>query len=157
MRIREAAETDVEALFRVRTSVRQNHQSREELAALGVTPESVAAMLATTARAWVAEEEGTAVAFSMADASQGTVFAMFVRPGWEGRGLGRALMREAEAWLFARGCAEIWLLTGGDPALRAHGFYRHLGWRGTGVQPDGQLRYSKRREDADLPGSDGGV
>lgn len=146
--IRVATEADVEALFRVRTSVRENHQSREELAGLGVTPESVAGMLAATARAWVAEEGGEAVAFSMADAAQGTVFAMFVRPGWEGRGLGRALMREAEAWLFARGCEEIWLLTGSGPALRANGFYRHLGWRDTGVQPDGQIRYVKRRAEA---------
>lgn len=144
MRVRTATEADVEALFEVRTSVRENHQGLEELAGLGVTPESVAAMLRATARAWVAEEDGRALAFSMADAAEGTVFAMFVRPGHEGRGLGRTLMREAEGWLFAAGWSEIWLLTGGDPALRAHGFYRRLGWESAGVQPDGQLRYVKR-------------
>lgn len=68
---------------------------------------------------------------------------MFVRPGYEGRGLGRVLMREAETWLFGRGWDEIWLLTGSDPKLRANGFYQHLGWRDAGLQEDGQIKYVK--------------
>lgn len=143
--IRRATGADVEALFDVRTSVRENHQSRQELAAIGVTPESVAEMLRTTSGAWLAEEDGRALAFSMADAAQGTVFAMFVRPGHEGRGLGRTLLHEAERWLFSRGWEEIWLLTGSDPALRAVGFYLHLGWKAAGLQADGQTKYVKRR------------
>jgi GNAT superfamily N-acetyltransferase len=145
--VRVATEEDVEALFAIRTGVRENHQSREELAAIGVTPESVAEMLRTTSRAWLAEVEGEPAAFAMADAERGTVFAMFVRPGREGRGLGRALMREAEGWLFERGWSEIWLTTGSDPAIRANGFYRHLGWQGAGVEPNGEIRYVKRRPD----------
>ena len=145
MDIRVAAASDVEALFDVRTSVVENHQSRAELAALGVTPGSVAELLRTSGRAWIAEADGRAVAFSMADGDEGTVFAMFVRPGYEGRGLGRALMAEAEAWLFGQGWDEIWLLTGSDPALRAVGFYVHLGWRAAGPGPDGQTKYTKRR------------
>ena len=68
MTIRIATEADIEALFNVRTSVVQSHQSREELAGLGVTPESLVEMFRTTSRAWLAEENGHAVAFSMADA-----------------------------------------------------------------------------------------
>lgn len=143
MDIRPAAPDDVELLFDIRTSVRENHQSRAELASIGVTPWSVAEMLRTTARAWVVEAGGRAVGFSMADAAEGTVFAMFVRPGWEGRGAGRALMREAEAWLFAEEWEEIWLLTGRDPALRANGFYRRLGWTEAEWRADGQVKYVK--------------
>lgn len=145
MNIRPATPDDVELLFDIRTSVLENHQSRGELASIGVTPRAVAEMLRTTARAWVAEVEGRAVGFSMADAAEGTVFAMFVRPGREGRGVGRALMREAEAWLFAEGREEIWLLTGRDPALRAHGFYRRLGWTEAEWRADGQVKYVKSR------------
>lgn len=145
MKIRIADEADVPVLFEIRTSVRENHQSREGLAVIGVTPESVAGMLRTTSRAWVAEVEGQPVAFSMADAGVGTIFAMFVRPGFEGRGLGRALMREAEAWLFGQGWEEIWLLTGSDPAIRSNGFYQHLGWRFVGIQEDGENKYVKGR------------
>ena len=145
MHIRRASPDDVELLFDIRTSVRENHQSREELATIRVTPESVAEMLRGTWRGWVAEVDGEAVGFSIADAAEGTVFAMFVRPGREGLGAGRALMREAEDWLFSQGWDRIWLLTGSDPALRANGFYRHLGWTEAGWGSDGQVRFVKAR------------
>lgn len=150
MEIRKATEADIPALFDIRTSVRENHQSLEELAPLGVTPQGIAGMLRTSSQAWVAEVDGQPVAFSMADAGEGTIFAMFVRPGYEGRGLGRALMREAETWLFGRGWDEIWLLTGSDPKLRANGFYRRLGWQDAGLQEDGQIKYVKRKADAEI-------
>lgn len=145
MLLRVATEADIEALFEIRTSVRENHQSRAELAALGVTPETIARMLRTCCRAWVASEDGYDVAFSMANAAEATVFAMFLRPGYEGRGLGRALMRLAEEWLFATGCGEIWLLTDSRREVRANGFYRHLGWKESGLQADGQVRFIKQR------------
>lgn len=145
MEIRVASSADVPALFDVRTSVRENHMSLEALAGVGITPESVAAMLEGDARAWVAADGDEIVAFSMAKASEGTVFAMFIRPGFEGRGLGRALLLEAETWLFAQGHEEIWLLTDADRRVRANGFYRHLGWNDAGIQEDGQVKFTKRR------------
>ena len=36
------------------------------------------------------------------------------------------------ARLFPEGHHELWLLTTPDPALRAPGFHRNLGWRRTG-------------------------
>ena len=127
VRIRPATAEDVETLFEIRTSVRENHQSREELARIGVTSESVQEMLASNSRAWVAEVDDYPAAFLMANAEEATVFAMFVRPAYEGRGLGRALMERAESWLFDQGASEIWLTTGSDPRIRANGFYRRLG------------------------------
>lgn len=118
--------------------------SVEALARVGITPDSIAALLDGDGRAWVAEEGGRIMAFSMADAQESTVFAMFVRPGHEGKGVGRALMAEAERWLFSKGCDEIWLLTAG----LATGFYQHLGWRSEGIQADGQTRYTKRPDES---------
>lgn len=148
MQIRVAVPADIPAVFEVRTSVRENHLSLAELAALGITPQTLPAMLAGDGRGWVAEEGGQVAAFAMADAAEACVFALFVRPGHEGRGLGRALLAEAERWLAARGCGQAWLLTEGDPATRANGFYRHLGWHNEGLQPDGQNRYAKRLDRA---------
>jgi GNAT superfamily N-acetyltransferase len=143
--IRIATNKDIAALFDIRTSVRENHQSHAGLAAAGITPDSIARMLETTSRAWIAVTDDTPVAFSMANAEEATIFAMFVRPGHEGRGLGARLMRAAEGWLFGAGCSEIWLLTSADPAVRANGFYRHIGWQPDGVQEDGQMKYIRRR------------
>ncbi|MII54731.1 GNAT family N-acetyltransferase, partial [Salmonella enterica subsp. enterica] len=40
--IRQALITDVESIFDVRTSVRENHLSREEMRQMGITESSVA-------------------------------------------------------------------------------------------------------------------
>lgn len=149
MTIRVASAADVPALFVVRTSVRENHMTLAALESIGITPLSVTGMLRSGGRAWVAERNGQIVAFSMAKASEATVFAMFVRPEFEGQGLGHALMQEAESWLYEQGCQEIWLLTDARPEVRANGFYRHLGWIDAGIQPDGQIKFIKVRPTGD--------
>uniref|UniRef100_UPI0025B403FD GNAT family N-acetyltransferase n=1 Tax=Trichocoleus desertorum TaxID=1481672 RepID=UPI0025B403FD len=123
----------------------ENHQSREEIAALGITPETVAEMLQTDCAAWIMEIDNQPVAFSIANATEKTIFGMFVLPAYEGRGAGRALMQQAEVWLWSQGAKEIWLLTGNDPTLRAYGFYLHLGWVPTSVQSDGEMKFLKQR------------
>ncbi|HYG86530.1 MAG TPA: GNAT family N-acetyltransferase [Azospirillum sp.] len=147
MYVREAKQDDVEILFHIRTSVKENHQSREEIAALGITPESVSRMLESDAKAWLCEIDGCPAGFSMAKSSERTVFALFVLPEYEGRGAGRALLRAAEDWLFGQGIAEIWLTTGADESLRAPGFYRHLDWHPVGREEDGSIRYIRRAPD----------
>ncbi|KUG06848.1 GNAT family N-acetyltransferase [Solirubrum puertoriconensis] len=144
MLLRSATPADVPAMFDIRCSVRENHQSREELAALGVTPESVAAMLEGDGPGWVVEVDGKPVAFAMVIVLEKTVFACFVSPGYEGRGIGCLLMEAAEHCLAHNGIEEAWLTTGANPDLRANGFYQALDWTPAGTDPDGQLRYTKR-------------
>ncbi|MEO0826073.1 MAG: GNAT family N-acetyltransferase [Cyanobacteria bacterium J06639_16] len=148
MLIRSAQPNDIETLFEIRTSVTENYQSREEIAALGITPESVAGMLATDCGAWIAEFDNCPVGFAIANATEATIFGIFVLPSWEGKGAGRALMQAAEAWLWSKNLEEIWLVTGNDPSLRAYGFYRHLGWISVGVVLDGdyqgEMKFIKR-------------
>lgn len=128
MFVRVAQSTDIETLFDIRTSVNENYQSREEIAELGITPESIAEMLATDCCAWLAELDGQSVGFAISNATEATIFGIFIRPDFEGKGAGRALMQAAETWLWSQGLDEIWLLTGNDPTLRAYGFYQHLDW-----------------------------
>ena len=98
MDFRIATPADVPELFRIRTSVRENHQSERELAALGVTRESVLQMLESgQARAWCAIEGGAVVGFSMARRSERDLFALFVLPEFEGRGIGSSLLNHAVA------------------------------------------------------------
>ena len=111
---------------------------------LGITEESVGRMIAggdyvTT----ISEHAGQAVGFTMAQISEGYIFACFVRPGFEGRGFGRALLQAAESGLRRAGVTRAWLSTGGEEDLRAAGFYRHLGWKEDGYLDDGQIRFVK--------------
>ncbi|MEB3212537.1 MAG: GNAT family N-acetyltransferase [Leptolyngbyaceae bacterium] len=149
MHIRAATQDDIETLFEIRTSVVENHQSREEIAALGITPTSVAEMLATDCAAWIARVEGQDVGFAIANATEQTVFGLFVLPAYEGRGIGRALIEKAEQWLWSQGIDEIWLVTDQNPQLRAYGFYCHLGWIPVGLETDGpfrgEMKFIKRR------------
>ncbi|WP_182085330.1 GNAT family N-acetyltransferase [Aureimonas sp. ME7] len=124
--IRRATADDAGALFHVRLGVTENATTREELAQIGLTLESVAAAIMASPCCWVAEREGEIVGFSMIDDAEACLFAAFVLPEMEGRGIGRALVARAEAALFRRHDA-IWLET--ERASRAAGFYRRLGWR----------------------------
>ena len=148
MLIRVAQQEDIDTLFEIRTSVVENYQSREEIAALGITPDSVAQMLQTDCRAWVAEVEGRSIGFSIANSTEKTIFGVFVLPEFEGRGAGRGLMQAAEEWLRSHPLQEIWLVTENDPTLRAYGFYLHLGWIPVGVETDGafkgEMKFIKR-------------
>ncbi len=150
MNIRIAQRYDIDTLFEIRTSVVENYQSLEEIAQLGITPESIAKMLETDCRAWVAEIEDRSIGFSIANATEKTIFGTFVLPSFECRGAGRALMQAAENWLWSKGMNEIWLVTGNDPSLRAYGFYLHLDWIMVGIEPDGdfrgEMKFIKRRE-----------
>lgn len=124
---------DLPATFDVRLSTVENAITMERLESdYGVTPERMADAMARDVKGWLCEEDGTAVAFAMGDASSAEVLVVAVRPGYEGRGAGKGVLARVRDWLFAAGHEEVWLLTTPDPALRAYGFYRSLGWRGTG-------------------------
>lgn len=149
MKIRIAQRDDIDTLFEIRTSVVENYQSREEIAQLGITPESVAKMLATDGRAWVAEIDDRPIGFSIANATEKTIFGLFVLPAFEGQGAGRALIQAAENWLWSQGIEEIWLVTGNNPNFRAYGFYLHLNWVPVGVESKGdfpgEMKFIKKR------------
>lgn len=143
--VRPATPADVPGIFVVRTAVRQNHLSLDQLAALGITPASVAAMIAAAPCAWVAEQAGRILGFSIVDLDDAALFAVFVLPGHEGHGLGRQLVARAETALFARH-PTIWLITG--RTTRAAGFYRALGWGDEQDAGEGDIRLEKPRPPA---------
>lgn len=121
-------EKDLAALIELRASTRENSFSREALGQIGVTEESVAAMLKTTHRGWLCEEGGRAVGFAMGDEETGELWVIAVLPDVEGRGIGSHLLALVEEWLWSCGWRELWLWTSADPRKRAYTFYLKHGW-----------------------------
>lgn len=124
---------DIDACFSVRGRTRENAISREQLAAIGITPQSSAAGLESgRVKGWVGKDDGQVVGFCSGDAGTGEVLVLAVLPEYEGRGVGRRLLAEVIRELRARGHGRVWLAASADPAHRSHGFYRAQGWRPTG-------------------------
>lgn len=142
--LRLATFADVEALFAVRLAVTDNVLTREQLADLGITPASIAELLAAAPCAWVVEVDGEVVGFSLVDLVAGEVFALFVRPEWQALGFGARLLAAAETALF-RKHALIWLVTDGAPSVRANAFYQAQGWRQVAQLQGTDVRYEKSR------------
>lgn len=140
--VRPAKLSDVEALFTVRTSVKENHLSREQMSKMGITESVVADMIEEDRCAWVATDDEEVVGFSMILRKKGSLFGLFVLPGYEGRGIGRRLTMLAEQELFKH--HEIaWLET--DKNSRAAKFYMQLGWGNETKIDDNFIRLEKRR------------
>jgi GNAT superfamily N-acetyltransferase len=140
----EARLEHIPGIFLVRVAVVENALNLEQLRELGITPESLEAGLASGDRkGWVVEEDGRVVGFSIADAPTRSIWALFVQPGYEGRGHGRRLLGEAVDWLWSIGSDRIWLETA--PSTRADEFYRRSGWIESGTMPGGDLRFELER------------
>lgn len=97
---RTAQLSDVESIFDVRTSVTENHLSREEMQQMGITESVVANMIEQSPCAWVATINDKVIGFSMILRDEGCLFAVFVLPEYEGRGAGRSLVKLAETEIF---------------------------------------------------------
>ncbi|CAM4087187.1 MULTISPECIES: GNAT family N-acetyltransferase [Lelliottia] len=139
---RAAQLSDIDSIFDVRTSVVENHLSREEMQQMGINESVVADMIKQSRCAWVATVNDNVIGFSMILPDDGCLFAAFVLPEYEGRGIGRSLVQLAEHELFKH--HEIaWLET--DKNSRAAQFYVQLGWGNKKNINDTDIRLEKYR------------
>jgi GNAT superfamily N-acetyltransferase len=93
------------------------------------------------ARVWVAERDGEVAGFLSGGPARdddlgggtGEVYAVYVRPGCQGAGLGRGLLETAAEWFRGSGWARsaLWVLTGNE-AARA--FYARCGYSWDGSE-----------------------
>lgn len=130
--IRPARLEDIPVLMAIRLAVAENRLADPSR----VTPADCARFIAAEA-VWVWEEAGEVAGFSAAQAEDGSIWALFVRPDSEGRGIGRALLARACDHLRRAGHRRLQLTTG--PGTRAERLYRRLGWREAGRADDGDL------------------
>jgi GNAT superfamily N-acetyltransferase len=125
--LRQATVADLPEITRIRTSVRENHLSIEQLAERGITHESTAArMNSGELGSWVATLNGQIAAFAFADKTNGNLWALFTDPEYEGKGCGSALLDSCEKWLNDQGVEFAILDTAHDS--KAAVFYAKRGW-----------------------------
>ena len=126
----------------VRLSVQEN-----VLASPEVTEASYIPAIEATGRGWVmVEDSEVIVGFAIGNSVTGNIWALFVRPEYEGRGYGRALQSAMLSWLFAQGVARAWLST--QPGTRAQRFYEKSGWSTTRVLASGEVAFEMRAPSA---------
>lgn len=133
MTIRIATLNDIPEIQRIRRSVLEN------ILTSTVTDEDVAEVMEQTGRIWVDEGEGIMTGFSAADKTASNIWALFLLPEYEGKGIGKELLHEAIQWLWSQDVEKIWLSTGQN--TRAEKFYRLQGWKDCGIESNGEVRF----------------
>jgi GNAT superfamily N-acetyltransferase len=83
--------------------------------------------------------DGSVVAFAIADLIDHNVWALFVQPGFDGKGIGKKLHDDMLDWYFAQTDLTIWL--GTAPGTRAENFYRRAGWKEAGIHGKGEIKF----------------
>jgi GNAT superfamily N-acetyltransferase len=134
--VRMARMDDIAAMMELRLSVRENRLSNPGQ----VTPEDCRRYVERGAM-WVWEEDGQILGISASNCETGWIWALFVRPGHEGRGIGRTLFAAACDALLAAGFRRLTLST--DPETRAARVYRAAGGREAGRTPEGELVFER--------------
>ena len=125
LHVRQATVDDIAAMSAIRLDVTENVLTDPSR----VTPQMYRDYLDLLGRGWVAEIAGEVVGFSYADKTDASIWALFVSPAHEGKGVAKRLLGVAVDWLFALGHDSVQLSTAAG--TRADKFYAAQGWTRT--------------------------
>ena len=135
MAFREATLHDIPQIQNVRSAVKENVMSDPGF----VTDKDCADYLVNRGKGWVCESNNKIVGFAIADLADNNIWALFVVPQFEGRGIGRKLHDLMLDWYLSSGKKMVWL--GTAPNTRAAGFYRKAGWAETAIHGKGEIKF----------------
>ena len=94
-----------------------------------VTPQSIANSIKEgSVIGYLCETENHTAGFALGDIKSGEVLVVAVHPDFERLGIGRKVLVAVCEHLFSNGHELIYLFATPYNKLRAHGFYRYLGW-----------------------------
>lgn len=141
MTIREAKKEDIEQIPLVRNSVTENTLSDPNL----VTNKDCEEFMFERGKGWVCEIDNQIVGFSIVDLKQNNIWALFLRPDYEKKGIGKQLHNIMLNWYFTQTKNTVWL--GTAPKTRAETFYRKSGWREIGTHGSGEIKFEMTYED----------
>ena len=135
MRFREAKTTDIMQIQKVRNSVTENVLSDPAL----VSDQDCVEFLTVRGKGWVCEINNEVVGFAIADLQDNNIWALFVDPRYEGKGIGKELHQIMLDWYFSTGKTDVWL--GTSPNTRAAEFYKKAGWIQNGMHGKDELKF----------------
>lgn len=138
MAIRPARLEDIAAMHRIRLAVQENRLSPTA----SISEPSYVPFLTERGIGWVAESESAMLGFAILDTDTKNVWALFVDPDAEGRGVGRALLDRLVDGAAERGLDRLWLTTAAG--TRAEAFYVRAGWVRGGPTDKGEVEFERR-------------
>ena len=141
MIFREAQIADITQMHVVRIAVKENILPNPDL----ITAKDYVEFLTQRGKGWVCEIDNIVVGFSIVDLKDNNVWALFVHPEFDGKGIGRRLHDTMLKWYFSETDKAIWL--GTSPNTRAEKFYRKAGWKKTAIRPNGEIRFEMSEGD----------
>lgn len=140
MNIREARIEDIKQIQAVRNSVKENTLSDPNL----VTDEDCKEFLTIRGKGWVCVINNEVVGFSIVDLKEKNIWALFLRPEFESKGIGKQLHNVMLDWYFTQTTDNVWL--GTSPHTRAELFYRKSGWEEIGTHGKGEIKFEMSSE-----------
>ncbi|GAA4344847.1 GNAT family N-acetyltransferase [Flaviaesturariibacter amylovorans] len=138
---RPATVPDIPGMQVVRRSVTENALSNPDL----VRDADYVPFLGTEGTAWIALDGDRIVGFSIADVPGRNIWALFLFPEYEGRGIGKELHRLMMSGYFGQTKETVWLSTAFH--TRAEAFYRLRGWTDKGAHNAIERRFEMTAED----------
>ena len=127
MIFREAKLEDISQIQIVRNSVTENTLSNPEL----VTDQDCEKFLFHRGKGWVCEIDNQIVGFAIVDSKENNIWALFIDPNHDKKGIGKKLHKMMLDWYFSQTKEKVWL--GTSPKTRAENFYRLQGWTEVGM------------------------
>ena len=141
MIFREAVLEDIPQIQIVRNSVKENMLSDPAL----VTDKDCEEYLMQRGKGWVCAIEDSIAGFSIVDLKDKNIWALFVHPAFEGKGIGKKLHDIMLNWYFDQTKETVWL--GTAPDTRAEKFYRKSGWKEVGMYGKGEIKFEMSYDD----------
>ena len=141
MIFRAAVVADIPQIQIVRHAVKENVLSDPAL----VTDADCEIYLTQRGKGWVCEINNEIVGFAIADLQDNNIWALFIAPQHEGKGIGRQLHQLMMDWYFLQDKKSVWL--GTAPQTRAASFYKKAGWTQTGTRANGEMQFEMTFDD----------
>lgn len=132
---REAEIKDIPQIQVVRNAVKENQLSDPSL----VLDKDVEEYIMNRGKGWVCEIDKRIAGFAIVDLIDNNVWALFIHPDFEAKGIGKKLHRRMMDWYFNNTKEKIWL--GTAPDSRAEKFYRIQGWKEVGMHGKGEIKF----------------